>query len=129
MRHFSRCPIVSANSTRKDFIAQKVIAKCEATRQPAKPPTVGIHRLVMKAGSDNWRASSVQGVMRRLKAKGARVIGYEPALKGEHFFHSPIVLDLASLKAQLDLLIANRYAPELGDMQGKVYTRDPFGYD
>jgi len=113
--------IVTANSTRKDFITEDILR--------SKPKTVGIYRLVMKAGSDNWRASSVQGVMKRLKAKGVKVIVYEPVMDGEHYFHSPLVKDLSVFKAQSELIVANRYTPELVDVKEKVYSRDLFGID
>ena len=113
--------IVSANSTRKDFITEDILRR--------NPQTVGIYRLVMKAGSDNWRASSVQGVMKRLKAKGVKVIVYEPAMDGEHYFHSPLVKDLSAFKAQAEIIVANRYTLELVDVKEKVYSRDLFGID
>ncbi|MBN4688383.1 UDP-glucose 6-dehydrogenase, partial [Escherichia coli] len=107
--------IVESNRTRKDFVAEDILKR--------KPKVVGIYRLVMKAGSDNFRASSVQGVMKRLKAKGVTIIVYEPALHAPHFFHSPVLHDLHAFKQQADLILANRHHPDLADVEHKVYTR------
>lgn len=113
--------IVDANRTRKDFIADSVLAK--------KPKKVGVYRLIMKAGSDNFRASAIQGVMKRIKAKGVEVEVFEPALNEESFFGSRVVKDLELFKKECDVIISNRNAAELADVQEKVYTRDLFGND
>lgn len=120
--------IVEANTTRKDFIASEVVSMCRNS-SPDRVPVVGIYRLVMKQGSDNFRASAIQGVMKRIKSKGIEVIVHEPAFKKSKYFRSRVVNDLGIFKIEADVIITNRRSPDLDDVSEKIYTRDLFGHD
>ena len=113
--------IVEANTTRKDFIAEQILAK--------EPKVVGIYRLTMKSNSDNFRYSSIQGVMKRLKAKGIEVVVFEPTLENQEFFNSKVIKDFEDFKNISDVIVSNRFEPELQEVEEKVYTRDIFRRD
>jgi nucleotide sugar dehydrogenase len=119
--------IVDSNRTRKDFVAERILKK--AGYPEKQDSVVGIYRLTMKSNSDNYRQSSIQGVMKRLKAKGIRVIVYEPTYREDNFFNSPVISDLEQFKRLADVIVANRLDEPLSDVKEKVYTRDLYGRD
>ncbi|WP_304518580.1 UDP binding domain-containing protein, partial [Adlercreutzia sp. ZJ154] len=121
--------IVDANRTRKDYIAEDILQKVGYTENSSSSIRVGIYRLTMKSGSDNFRASSIQGVMKRIKAKGIEVVVYEPTLNDSEFFGSKVIDDLDTFKQVSNIIVANRIHPDIADVSHKVYTRDLFGKD
>ena len=121
--------IVESNRTRKDFISDSILKEIHFDSSAKEQPVVGVYRLTMKSNSDNYRSSSIQGVMKRLKAKGVKVVVYEPTLKDDNFFGSPVIRDLGDFKKASRLIVANRYSKELEDVKEKVFTRDLFGRD